>query len=204
MSQRLDKRRTPGDAVSGTRREKDRVSEGDPIAELILRVAASDRAAFRALYQAASAKLFGVALRILQDRSEAEDAVQEVFTRIWLNARRFEPGRARGMTWLIAVARNHAIDRLRARPAPAEGDEAAERLRDPAPGPEAAAIARSEAGRIADCFGTLEPARADAIRGAYLNGLSYEDLAARHAVPLNTMRSWLRRGLLRLKECLEA
>ncbi|MFZ1662396.1 MAG: sigma-70 family RNA polymerase sigma factor, partial [Paracoccaceae bacterium] len=90
----------------------------DPVADLIVQVAGADRAAFRSLYSAASGKLFAVAYRILQDRSEAEDAVQEVFTRIWLNARRFDAGRARGMTWLIAIARNHAIDRLRARPAP--------------------------------------------------------------------------------------
>lgn len=180
------------------------MSEGDPIADLIVKVAGSDRAAFRALYSAASAKLFGVAFRILQDRSEAEDAVQEVFTRIWLNARRFDPAKARGMTWAIAITRNLAIDRLRARPAPTDSDETIALMRDPKPGAEATMIAKGEAGRVTDCFGTLEPARADAIRGAYLNGLSYEQLAARHDVPLNTMRSWLRRGLLRLKECLEA
>ncbi|WP_284163277.1 sigma-70 family RNA polymerase sigma factor [Frigidibacter sp. SD6-1] len=180
------------------------MNEGDPIADLIFRVADADRAAFRALYSAASAKLFGVAFRILGSRSEAEDAVQEAFTRIWLNARRFDAAKARGMTWAIAITRNHAIDRLRARPAASEGDEAALAIRDPSPGAEAQLIAKEEAGRISDCFGTLEPARADAIRGAYLDGSSYEELAARHAVPLNTMRSWLRRGLMRLRECLEA
>jgi RNA polymerase sigma-70 factor (ECF subfamily) len=176
----------------------------DPVADLIEKVAGADRAAFRSLYSAASGKLFAVAYRILQDRSEAEDAVQEVFTRVWLNARRFDAGRARGMTWLIAIARNHAIDRLRARPAPQDGDDAMAGLRDPSPGAEAQIVAKGEARRITDCFGTLEPARADAIRGAYLSGLSYEDLSARYDVPLNTMRSWLRRGLLKLKECLEA
>ncbi len=180
------------------------MGDGDPIAELIGQVAQADRAAFRTLYSSVAGKLLGVSFRILQDRSEAEDAVQEVFSRIWLNARRFDANRARGMTWLIAIARNHAIDRLRARPAPADGDEAMTRLRDPGPGAEAQLVARDEARRIGDCFATLEPARADAIRGAYLNGLSYEELSVRHDVPLNTMRSWLRRGLQKLKECLEA
>jgi RNA polymerase sigma-70 factor, ECF subfamily len=178
--------------------------EDDPVAEMIGRVAAADRAALRALYSAVSGKLFGVAFRILGNRSEAEDAVQEAFTRIWLNARRFDAAKARGMTWAIAITRNHAIDRLRARPAPSEGEDAALRIRDPSPGAEATLIAKGEAGRISDCFATLEPARAEAIRGAYLDGFSYEDLAARHNVPLNTMRSWLRRGLMRLRECLEA
>ncbi|HQU67205.1 MAG TPA: sigma-70 family RNA polymerase sigma factor [Albidovulum sp.] len=178
--------------------------DDDPIADLIGRVAAADRAAFRALYHAASAKLFGTCLRILKDRGEAEDAVQEVFTRVWLNARRYDAAKARGMTWLIAIARNHAIDRLRARPATSAADDTAADFPDRSPGPEAQVLARSEARRIADCFDTLDPARAGAIRGAYLGGLSYEDLSRRHDVPLNTMRSWLRRGLMKLKECLEA
>lgn len=130
--------------------------------------------------------------------------MQEVFTRVWLNARRYDAAKARGMTWLIAIARNHAIDRLRARPVAAAADDPAADLPDRAPGPEAQVLARSEARRIADCFGTLDPARAEAIRGAYLGGLSYEDLSRRHEVPLNTLRSWLRRGLMKLKECLEA
>lgn len=177
----------------------------DPIADLIGRVAVTDRAAFRRLYGEASAKLFGVCLRILKDRSEAEDAVQEVFTRVWLNAHHYEAGRARGMTWLVAIARNHAIDRLRARPvAASRQDDIIPDLADLAPGPEAQLVAKGEARRIADCFDTLEPSRAAALRGAYLDGQSYEELSQRHDVPLNTMRSWLRRGLMKLKECLEA
>lgn len=176
----------------------------DPIGDLIRATAQADRAAFRSLYDRAGAKLFGVCLRILKDRVEAEDAMQEVFTRVWLNARRFDAARGRGMTWLIAIARNLAIDRLRMRPDHADPSDAAEAVADLRPGPEAIAVARGEARRVADCFDTLEPARADAIRGAYLGGLSYEDLSRRHAVPLNTMRSWLRRGLQKLKECLDA
>ena len=177
----------------------------DPVADLIAATARADRNGFRNLYHATSAKLFGVCLRILRDKSEAEDAVQEVFTRVWLNARRYDRARARGMTWLIAIARNHAIDRLRARPATAAQDEdGATDIADRAPGPEAKAVAKDEARRIADCFDQLEPARADAVRGAYLGGLSYEELSRRHDVPMNTMRSWLRRGLMKLKECLDA
>ncbi len=178
----------------------------DPVAELISRVAAQDRAAFRSLYSQTSSKLMGVLLRILGTRSEAEDALQEVFTRVWLRAGRFDATKGRGMTWLIAIARNHAIDRLRARPEQAVPDdgEALERVRDTAPTAEARLVAMGEAGRIADCFGQLEADRADAVRGAYLQGLSYMDLAERHGVPLNTMRTWLRRSLLKLRECLDA
>ena len=182
----------------------------DPVAELITRVAAQDRAAFRALYGQTSAKLMGVLLRILGTRSEAEDALQEVFTRVWLRAGRFDATKGRGMTWLIAIARNHAIDRLRSRPPMAQTTASDEddtdpldRVADTAPTAETRLIATGEARRIADCFDTLEPDRADAVRGAYLGGLSYADLADRHGVPLNTMRTWLRRSLLKLRECLD-
>ncbi|WP_328799269.1 sigma-70 family RNA polymerase sigma factor [Paragemmobacter ruber] len=180
-------------------------TEEDPVAELLLKVAAQDRAAFREVYSRCAAKLLGVLLRILGNRAEAEDALQEVFTRIWLRAGRFDATKGRGMTWLIAIARNHAIDRLRARPddPPRDDTDMLDQVRDTAPTAENRLIAMGEAGRIADCFATLEPDRAEAVRGAYLNGLSYADLAARFDVPLNTMRTWLRRSLLRLRECLD-
>jgi RNA polymerase sigma-70 factor, ECF subfamily len=174
----------------------------DPIADLILQCAAQDRAAFRTLYRDSSAKLMGVLLRILGERSEAEDALQEVYTRVWTRAGRYDAAKGRGMTWLIAIARNLAIDRLRTRPA-AMSEDGLDTVQDSTPRAETRLIAEGEARRITDCFATLEPDRADAVRGAYLSGLSYTDLAARHAVPLNTMRTWLRRSLLKLKECLE-
>lgn len=175
----------------------------DPVADLISKCAAADRAAFRSLYRTTSAKLMGVLLRILAERAEAEDALQEVYTRVWLRAGRYDPTKGRGMTWLIAIARNLAIDRLRARP-DSHSDDELDTVHDTAPRAETRLIAQGEAKRMAHCFSTLEPDRADAVRGAYLNGLSYRELAARHAVPLNTMRTWLRRSLLRLKECLES
>jgi RNA polymerase sigma-70 factor (ECF subfamily) len=174
----------------------------DPIADHIAKCAAGDRAAFRALYRDSSAKLMGVLLRILGERSEAEDALQEVYTRVWTRAGRFDATKGRGMTWLIAIARNLAIDRLRSRPA-ASSDDGLDMVQDTTPRAEARLIAQGEARRVTDCFATLEPDRAAAVRGAYLDGLSYDDLAARHAVPLNTMRTWLRRSLLKLKECLD-
>jgi RNA polymerase sigma-70 factor (ECF subfamily) len=182
------------------------MTDEDPVAEILHRVAAQDRAAFRDLYSKTASKLLGVLLRILGNRAEAEDALQEVFTRIWLRAGRFDATKGRGMTWLIAIARNHAIDRLRARPDESLRDnaDAMDTVRDAAPTAENRLIALGEAGRIAECFATLEPDRAEAVRGAYLNGLSYVDLAARFDVPLNTMRTWLRRSLLRLRECMDA
>ena len=174
----------------------------DPVADLITKCSAGDRAAFRTLYRVSSAKLMGVLLRMLGERAEAEDALQEVYTRVWLRAGRYDPAKGRGMTWLIAIARNLAIDRLRARPE-SHSDDGLDSVQDSTPRAETRLVAQGEAKRMADCFGTLDPEKADAVRGAYLNGISYSDLAARHAVPLNTMRTWLRRSLLKLKECLD-
>lgn len=176
----------------------------DPLALLLTRVASQDRAAFRDLYSAASAKLFGTLVRILGNRAEAEDALQEVFTRVWLRAARYDAERGRAMTWLIAIARNHAIDRIRSRPDTGGGEDETDLLPDTRPGVEAGLIARGEAERVVHCLGTLEPDRAEAVRGAYMGGLSYQQLAEKFDVPLNTMRTWLRRSLMKLKDCLDA
>lgn len=183
------------------------MSAPDPIAALLTRIASGDRRAFAQIYDAAGPKLFGTCLRILRDRGEAEDVLQEAMTRIWTGAHRFDPAKGRGMTWAIAVTRNLCIDRLRRRPMenrPGQdaGPAALEDLVAQTPTPEASLLAGDAAARLTACFGTLEADRAAAIRGAYLDGLTYEVLAARFAVPLNTMRSWLRRGVQKLKDCL--
>lgn len=175
------------------------------LAAALVRVAAGDRAALRIVYQDTSAKLFGVCLRILRDRSEAEDVLQDVYVTVWRKAGAFDPGRASPITWLVAIARNRAIDRLRAssvgrRMAPIE---AADAVSDPAP----AAVERVEQAqqqqRLARCLEELEARHASAIRAAFLDGATYEELAARMSVPLGTMKSWIRRGLLKLRVCLE-
>lgn len=175
----------------------------DPIADLLLKIAVQDRAAFRQIYSDAASKLMGVLLRILGNRAEAEDALQEVFTRVWLRASRYDPVKGRGMTWMIALARNHAIDRLRARRDTSEEDGEMEAVADTTPRAETRLIAQGEARRINICFETLEHDRATALRGAYISGHSYQELAEQFSVPLNTMRTWLRRSLQKLKECME-
>lgn len=179
-----------------------RMTTRDDIEEMIARIALRDRSAFAALYDATSAKLFGVCLHILKSRSEAEEVLQDVYLRIWQKADGYRVTGHSPMTWLITVARNLAIDRLRKRrPEPAEASAAAD-LPDTQPGPEALTIARSERSRIDACIGELEHAKGEAVRAAYLDGVTYKDLAQRFDVPLNTMRTWLRRSLLKLKECL--
>ena len=172
------------------------------IEKLIFRTAVEDRAGFDALYAATSAKLFGICLRVLKDRAEAEDALQDIYIKVWRSADRYRANGLSPMTWLITIARNTAIDRLRARRAAAEDMDEAMDLPDATPGPEALALAGDERGRLAACLATLEPDRAGAVQKAYMLGYSYQELADHYGVPLNTIRTWLRRSLLKLRDCL--
>ncbi|MGB3502711.1 MAG: sigma-70 family RNA polymerase sigma factor [Mesorhizobium sp.] len=173
------------------------------ISKLIVRTSLKDRAAFDLLYRQTSAKLFGVCLRVLDNRTDAEEALQDVYVKIWTKADRFAVSDLSPISWLVAVARNHAIDRIRQRRKPATDLDEALDIADPAPGPEMLAVADGERERIFTCLDELETDRAAAVRGAYLDGDSYAELAERYGVPLNTMRTWLRRSLMKLRECLE-
>jgi RNA polymerase sigma-70 factor (ECF subfamily) len=176
----------------------------DDIASFIARTALRDRAAFRELYSRTSSKLFGVTLRILKDRAEAEEALQEVYVKIWQRADRYVAGAYSPISWLVAIARNHSLDVLRARKPVSDDIDLALDIADGGPDPEQATIDKGERKRIDGCLDELEDDKADCVRGAYLDGFSYEELASRHSVPLNTMRTWLRRSLLKLRECLSA
>ncbi len=179
-------------------------SETADIADLIARCALRDRQAFRDLYGRTSAKLYGVTLRILRDRAEAEEALQEVYVKIWQRADKYVPGGYSPISWLVAVARNHSLDVLRARKPQSDDIELALDVADAGPDPEQAAVDRGERSRIDHCLDQLDADKADAVRGAYLDGYSYEELSTRHNVPLNTMRTWLRRSLMKLRDCLSA
>lgn len=172
------------------------------VEKMIAQVALGDRAAFSSLYDATSSKLFGVCLRILNDRVEAEDALQDAFVRIWQKASTYVANGYSPMTWLITLTRNLAIDKLRKRKTGSVDIDEVYDLADSGPTPEAAAIASSEREQIDGCLDELEPDRASAVRDAYLEGHSYNELAAKYGVPLNTMRTWLRRSLGKLKDCL--
>ena len=179
------------------------MNETDNIAVLIGRVSLKDRAAFDLLYTAASPKLYGVCLRLLTDTSEAEDAMQDVFVKIWNKADYYRPGDASAMGWLYAIARNHCLDRLRSRTLPVRSMEQTLDIPDTAPSPEKSAVNSGERRRIDICMSELDPEKAAAVKAAYIEGYSYAELSAHYNVPLNTMRTWLRRSLLKLRKCLE-
>jgi RNA polymerase sigma-70 factor (ECF subfamily) len=177
--------------------------EGRRLAGALAAVAAGDRDAMALLYRRTSAKLYGICLRLLGSEAEAEEVLQETYITVWRRAAAFDAGRASPITWLAVLARNKAIDRLRTRRPPADDLDAALDIADEAPlAPEL--IDRQRDGeRLARCLAELEEKSAAAIRSAFLDGLSYPELAARDDVPLPTMKSWIRRGLLRLRGCLE-
>lgn len=169
---------------------------------LIARIALADRDAFERLYDATAAKLLAVCLRVLKSRDEAEEVLQEVFVKIWNNADRYQTTGHSPMTWLITIARNSAIDRLRAHRPHDDLDDVGHHLAAPGTDPEQNALARSETARMGECLDELEPKLRDAVTGAYFDGRTYQELADAAGIPLNTMRTWLRRSLMALRECM--
>ncbi len=167
------------------------------------RVAEGDRAALHEVYRRTSSKLFGVCLRIFPEKSDAEDALQDAFVNVWQKAGSFDPARASPITWLVTLTRNRAIDRLRASgkrmTAPIE---AAADVADDTPDAEACLIAADDRARIAHCMETLAMGDATMIRTAFFEGATYADIADRAAVPLGTVKSRIRRALMKLKVCL--
>ena len=181
------------------------MSDSATLAELLRATSGGNRDAFRQLYGAVSAKLFGVALRILQRRELAEEVLQEVFVRIWAHAAEYQSAKGSPMTWMIAITRNQALDvrrRGRDRVRGGEGD-LLEQVPASTPNPLDWTLASSESRTLERCLGELSEAQRDCIVMAYVEGYTQQELAARMDRPLGTIKSWVRRGLLQLKECLE-
>lgn len=170
---------------------------------MIARTALGDRDAFAALYEATSAKLHAICVTMLKDRPEAEEVLQEVYIKVWQNADRYAANGLSPMTWLMTIARNTSIDRLRARGSnPAISPVAdATSVASTAPTAESTTIRAQERKMLDECLRELGEPQARAVRAVYLEGMTYADLAKREDMALNTVRSWLRRSLLRLKEC---
>lgn len=177
----------------------------DELAAALGRTGRGDRAAFRTVYEATSAKLLGVCLRILADRQLAEDVLQDTYLTVWRKAGSFDPSRASPITWLVTIARNRAIDRLRSA-APMRKTTPVEEvfdLADRAPLASEVVEHGDEVRRLNVCLDELDDKVRGAIRTAFLEGVTYDTLATREKVPLGTMKSWIRRGLLRLRTCLD-
>jgi RNA polymerase sigma-70 factor (ECF subfamily) len=172
---------------------------------LLRDVAAGDRSAFESLYRSSAPRLMAICLRLLRDRGEAEEVLQEAFVRVWHKASQFDAGKASAITWLATIARNKAIDRLRARGSDLQlaPIEIIESLPDEGAGPAQVSEHAADGARLQTCMDTLEPRRRSLIRAAFFDGSSYEELARRASLPLGSVKSWIRRGLLQLRTCLE-
>ena len=185
------------------------------LADALARVALGDRVAFGTVYRATSAHLYGVILRINPDRAQAEDILQDVFVNIWRAAQGFDAARSQPMTWLTSIARNRAIDSLRRRRTePVEsrastrgddGDDEAEVLAgrySDEPGPLALLQQAAQAREVTHCLAQLSAEQQQCIALAYYQGLSHAEVAQHLAQPLGTVKSWVRRALLALRDCL--
>jgi RNA polymerase sigma factor (sigma-70 family) len=173
---------------------------------LLAAVAMQDRQAFRALYDATSAQLFGFALRVLHREALAEEAVRDAFLSTWHAAPGYQMHLAPPLTWMVTIVRNKALH-IRRRTYGVAGDgsldiEAADGLADPSTGPADPAQMSRNARALARCMETLASRQRQAIGMAYLHGLSHGEVAARLDLPVGTVRTWIRRGLDRLRECL--
>jgi RNA polymerase sigma-70 factor, ECF subfamily len=171
--------------------------------QLVARSALGDRAAFRQLYEAAAPKLFAVARRILRREDWAEEVLQECFVAMWRHAAEYQAVRAAPMTWMTSIVRNRCLDWLR-RPNPEPlADEALEALEDQNPGPLARLEHSRDGAALARCLRGLEAKQRQAIALAFFDGLSHAELAQHLREPLGTVKTWVRRGLARLRSCLE-
>lgn len=177
--------------------------QGRELVALLQSIAGGDRSALATLYRRTSGKLYGICMRLLGSEAEAEDVLQDVYVTVWQKAGRFDSAKASPITWLAVLARNKAIDRLRLRRiATTHIDEAAE-VADDSPSAFDLLERDEENARLGGCLEELDDRQRTMIREAFVEGATYSELADREAVPLGTMKSWIRRGLLRLRGCLE-
>ena len=176
------------------------------LAALMARCALRDRRAFSQLYHASAARLYAVALRIVRRHDWAEDILQESFVSIWNHVDAYRLQKSAPMTWMTAIVRNRALDWLR-RPDLERGSDDYELLiqsvPDAAPGPGERLHASRAARALSECMETLSADQRQSLSLAYVHGLSHAELAAHLREPLGTVKTWIRRGLERLRGCLE-
>lgn len=179
------------------------------LAQLLSRVALGDQAAFGDLYGETSAHLYGAAVRILRDAAAAEEIVQEAYVNVWHHAGSYEVAKSQPLTWLTTIVRNRCLDHLRRREpdtvtlTPDDDDAPAYDLPSDALTPAEMLLAGAEAASVRDCVDALDAGPRQAIALAFFQGLSHAELAAHLREPLGTVKSWVRRALERLRNCLD-
>lgn len=189
------------------------MTESAELQQLLSRVALGDRAAFRRLYDATAPSLLGVALRILRQRERAEEALQDAFVNIWNRASAYQSALSQPMTWLTAIVRNRALDDVRSSARHRtdsldamdhEGEGAATQdVEDHSPGPQALLEQAADALAIRDCLDEIEGPQRQCLALAFYQGLSHSEVAQHIGSPIGSVKGWLRRGLDKLKRCLD-
>ncbi|TCR69828.1 sigma-70 family RNA polymerase sigma factor [Bosea sp. BK604] len=165
--------------------------------------ASGDKIALKRIYEAESARMLGVAQRLLKRRALAEEAVQDAFVLIWRHAARFDPERGSGLTWIYAILRNRALSILRDEKRTETSDTpVAEETASEEDDPETVMSKLSDAKALRACLEQLPEQRRSLVLLAFVQGLTHGELAERVKLPLGTVKSWIRRSLLALKECL--
>ncbi len=184
------------------------------VGELLSRIALGERAALSTLYELTSSHLFGAILRIQPDRGQAEDVLQEVYLNVWRAAQSFDAQRGPSMGWLVSVARNRAIDSLRRNQtqpstvslsmtdASGESFDAMDLIPSNEPGPLERLTSASDGRALGSCMGELTREQQQCLAMAYYQGLSHAEVAEQLHQPLGTVKSWVRRALLALRDCL--
>jgi RNA polymerase sigma-70 factor (ECF subfamily) len=175
------------------------------LVEALERTAQGDVAAFKTVYAATSMKLYGIIVRILGRSDVADEVLQEVYVRVWQRAGEFDPTASSPITWLAAIARNRALDEARragARPS-RPLDDCPQLLQVRSDDDPAAGLEQNEQlRRLEACLDNLEPERKEIVLLAYYHGMTREEIAGRLERPLATVKTWLRRSLAQLKDCL--
>jgi len=173
----------------------------DRVAELLMRIADRDESAFGSLYDMLSSRVFGLILRVLVDRSQSEEVLQEVFLEVWQSAGSFAPNRGQGRSWVLTIAHRRAVDRVRSAHAAGERDVRAgmRELNTPAAGVEEQVELRIESRRVARALQALPELQREALTLAYFGGYSQSEIAAMSGTPLGTIKTRMRDGLSRLR-----
>jgi len=177
------------------------------LAGLLTQCALKNQRAFADLYQLTAAKLYGVALRILRRQDWAEEVLQECYVSIWNHAGDYAAAKSAPLTWMTSIVRNRCLDWLRRPQTEATGEEydiAVEAWRDETPGPMEQLVAATESAALARCLQQLEARQRQSIMLAFFHGMSHSELAGHMRQPLGTVKTWVRRGLERLKGCLSS
>ncbi|AGE27775.1 sigma-70 family RNA polymerase sigma factor [Pseudomonas poae RE*1-1-14] len=180
------------------------LTDADPLRPLLAQCALGNRQAFETLYRSVSPRLHGVAYRFMGRSDLAEEVLQEAFVRIWYNASRYEPHLAAPMTWMVNITRNLAIDHLRKRREQPLADGQQDALLDDSPSAHDQLDSERNARALNRCLDTLDGMQRQSITMAYFRGLSCSELAEHLAAPLGSVKSWIRRGMERLRRCLES